>query len=106
MMKHLLPPSPSSAPPSAPSARAQTVAQEWPTRAVKLYVLFGPSTPDMVARVADRRWRKQPFVVEDKPVQAGAISAATRLKAERQRARHRHRGAARHQRAAVRANCL
>jgi len=58
-------------------ARAQAVAQEWPTRAVKLYVPFGPgSTPDMVARViADRLTQKlgQPFVVEDKPGASGNL---------------------------------
>jgi tripartite-type tricarboxylate transporter receptor subunit TctC len=67
-------------------ARAQAVAQEWPTRAVKLYVPFGPgSTPDMVARViADRLAQKlgQPFVVEDKPGASGNLGTDAVAKAE------------------------
>src|SRR5258707_14731261 len=67
-------------------ARMQAVAQEWPTRAVKLYVPFGPgSTPDMVARViADRLAQKlgQPFVVEDKPGASGNLGTDAVAKAE------------------------
>jgi tripartite-type tricarboxylate transporter receptor subunit TctC len=66
--------------------RAQAVAQEWPSRAVKLYVPFGPgSTPDMVARViADRLAQKfgQPFVVEDKPGASGNLGTDAVAKAE------------------------
>jgi tripartite-type tricarboxylate transporter receptor subunit TctC len=65
---------------------AQAVAQEWPTRSVKLYVPFGPgSTPDMVARViADRLAQKlgQPFVVEDKPGASGNLGTDAVAKAE------------------------
>jgi tripartite-type tricarboxylate transporter receptor subunit TctC len=71
---------------SATSFGAQAVAQEWPTRAVKLYVPFGPgSTPDMVARViADRLAHKlgQPFVVEDKPGASGNLGTDAVAKAE------------------------
>src|SRR5258708_5389190 len=67
-------------------ARDQAVAKEWPTRAVKLYVPFGPgSTPDMVARViADRLAQKlgQPFVVEDKPGASGNLGTDAVAKAE------------------------
>jgi len=66
-------------------ARAQAVAQEWPTRPVKLYVPFGPgSTPDLVARViADRLAQKlgQPFVVEDKPGASGNLGTDAVAKA-------------------------
>ena len=65
---------------------AHAQAQEWPTRAVKLYVPFGPgSTPDMVARViADRLAQKlgQPFVVEDKPGASGNLGTDAVAKAE------------------------
>src|SRR5258708_12316713 len=67
-------------------AVAQAIAQEWPTRPVKLYVPFGPgSTPDMVARViADRLAQKlgQPFVVEDKPGASGNLGTDAVAKAE------------------------
>src|SRR5260370_132161 len=67
-------------------ALMQAVGQEWPTRAVKLYVPFGPgSTPDMVARViADRLAQKlgQPFVVEDKPGASGNLGTDAVAKAE------------------------
>ena len=59
---------------------------DWPTRAVKLYVPFGPgSTPDMVARVmADRLQQKlgQPFMVEDKPGASGNLGTDAVAKAE------------------------
>jgi tripartite-type tricarboxylate transporter receptor subunit TctC len=61
-------------------------AQEWPTRAVKIYIPFGPgSTPDMVGRmIADRLQQKlgQPFVVEDKPGASGNIGTDAVAKAE------------------------
>jgi tripartite-type tricarboxylate transporter receptor subunit TctC len=67
-------------------ARAQAGDQEWPVRAVKLYVPFGPgSTPDVVARViADRLAQKlgQPFVVEDKPGASGNLGTDAVAKAE------------------------
>ena len=66
--------------------RGQAIAQEWPARAVKLYVPFGAgSTPDMVARViADRLAQKlgQPFVVEDKPGASGNLGTDAVAKAE------------------------
>jgi tripartite-type tricarboxylate transporter receptor subunit TctC len=62
------------------------VAQEWPTRAVKIYIPFGPgSTPDMVGRmIADRLQQKlgQPFVIEDKPGASGNIGTDAVAKAE------------------------
>jgi tripartite-type tricarboxylate transporter receptor subunit TctC len=65
---------------------AQAVAQEWPTRTVKLYVPFGPgSTPDLVGRmIADRLQQKlgQPFVVEDKPGASGNLGTDAVAKAE------------------------
>src|SRR5579871_6813598 len=66
--------------------RAQAVAPEWPSRAVKLYVPFGScSTLDMVARViAERLAPKlgQPFVVEDKPGASGNLGTDAVAKAE------------------------
>src|SRR5499426_2391167 len=71
---------------SVASLGAQAVAQEWPSRPVKLYVPFGPgSTPDMVARlIADRLAQKlsQPFVVEDKPGASGNLGTDAVAKAE------------------------
>jgi tripartite-type tricarboxylate transporter receptor subunit TctC len=65
---------------------AQAIAQEWPTRTVKLYVPFGPgSTPDLVGRmIADRLQQKlgQPFVVEDKPGASGNLGTDAVAKAE------------------------
>jgi tripartite-type tricarboxylate transporter receptor subunit TctC len=65
---------------------SQAIAQDWPTRPVKLYVPFGPgSTPDVVARViADRLAQKlgQPFVVEDKPGASGNLGTDAVAKAE------------------------
>jgi tripartite-type tricarboxylate transporter receptor subunit TctC len=61
-------------------------AQEWPNRAVKIYIPFGPgSTPDMVGRmIADRLQQKlgQPFVIEDKPGASGNIGTDAVAKAE------------------------
>jgi len=66
--------------------RTDAVAQEWPSRPVKLYVPFGPgSTPDMVARlIGDRLAQKlgQPFVVEDKPGASGNLGTDAVAKAE------------------------
>jgi len=65
---------------------AQAVAQEWPSRPVKLYIPFGPgSTPDMVGRlIAERLTQKlgQPFVVEDKPGASGNLGTDAVAKAE------------------------
>jgi tripartite-type tricarboxylate transporter receptor subunit TctC len=62
------------------------VAQEWPSRPVKIYIPFGPgSTPDMVGRmIADRLQQKlgQTFVVEDKPGASGNIGTDAVAKAE------------------------
>ena len=61
-------------------------AQEWPTRAVKIYIPFGPgSTPDLVGRmIADRLQQKlgQAFVIEDKPGASGNIGTDAVAKAE------------------------
>jgi tripartite-type tricarboxylate transporter receptor subunit TctC len=61
-------------------------AQEWPSRAVKIYIPFGPgSTPDLVGRmIADRLQQKlgQPFVIEDKPGASGNIGTDAVAKAE------------------------
>jgi len=50
-------------------------AQDWPTKAVKIVVPFGPgSTPDVVARlIADHLQKKlgQPFLIENKPGAGG-----------------------------------
>src|SRR5947199_6226923 len=52
-------------------APAAAAAQDWPTKAVRIIVPFGPgSTPDMVARlIADHMQQKlgQPFVIENRP---------------------------------------
>jgi tripartite-type tricarboxylate transporter receptor subunit TctC len=67
-------------------ATSFAAAQDWPTRAVKLIVPFGPgSTPDIVARViADDLQQRlgQPFVIENKPGASGntgtdAVAKAT-----------------------------
>lgn len=61
-------------------------APDWPTRAVRLIVPFGPgSTPDIIARIiADRLHERlgQPFVVEDKPGASGNIGTDAVAKAE------------------------
>jgi len=71
---------------AAISFSAQTAAQEWPSRPVKLYIPFGPgSTPDMVGRlIAERLAQKlgQPFVVEDKPGASGNLGTDAVAKAE------------------------
>jgi tripartite-type tricarboxylate transporter receptor subunit TctC len=71
---------------SAATVTAPALAQEWPTRPVKLYIPFGPgSTPDMVGRlIADRLTQKlgQPFVVEDKPGASGNLGTDAVAKAE------------------------
>src|SRR6201993_4852162 len=52
-------------------AAATAVAQEWPTKTVRIIVPFGPgSTPDMVGRlIADHMQQTlgQPFVIENRP---------------------------------------
>ena len=52
-------------------ACAPAAAQDWPTKAVKIIVPFGPgSTPDLIGRMlADHMQQKlgQPFVVENRP---------------------------------------
>ena len=67
-------------------ASFSATAQEWPTRAVKIYVPFGAgSTPDVVARmIGDRLQQKlgQPFVVEDKPGASGNLGTDAVAKAE------------------------
>jgi len=67
-------------------ASAPAVAQDWPTKAVKVVVPFGPgSTPDMVARViADRLQQKlgQSFVIENKPGASGNLGTDAVAKAE------------------------
>src|SRR6266540_1694507 len=61
-------------------------AQEWPVKAVRIMVPFGPgSTPDLVARlIADKLQLKlgQPFVVENKPGASGNIGTDAVAKAE------------------------
>ncbi|HYC16901.1 MAG TPA: tripartite tricarboxylate transporter substrate binding protein [Pseudolabrys sp.] len=60
------------------AAATPVVAQEWPTKTVRIVVPFGPgSTPDIVARlVADGLQQKYPastFIVEDKPGASGNL---------------------------------
>jgi tripartite-type tricarboxylate transporter receptor subunit TctC len=54
---------------------APAVAQEWPSKPVRIIVPFGPgSTPDIVARMIAEHLQKslnQPFVVENKPGASG-----------------------------------
>ena len=54
-----------------------TCAQDWPTRAVRMVVPFGPgSTPDLVARLLAERLQQMfgaPFTVENKPGASGNI---------------------------------
>ena len=61
-------------------------AQDWPTKAVKIIVPFGPgSTPDIVARlIADHLQKKlgQPFVIENKPGASGNSGTDAVAKAE------------------------
>jgi tripartite-type tricarboxylate transporter receptor subunit TctC len=62
------------------------VAQDWPTKPVRVVVPFGPgSTPDVVARlVADHLQHTlgQPFVVENKPGASGNTGTDAVAKAE------------------------
>ena len=62
------------------------VAQEWPTKTVRIIVPFGPgSTPDAVARlIGDRLQQKlgQPFVIENKPGASGNLGTDAVAKAE------------------------
>jgi tripartite-type tricarboxylate transporter receptor subunit TctC len=67
-------------------ALAPAAAQDWPTKAVKIVVPFGPgSTPDLVARlIADRLQSKfgQSFVIENKPGASGNLGTDAVAKAE------------------------
>jgi tripartite-type tricarboxylate transporter receptor subunit TctC len=67
-------------------ALVPAAGQDWPTRAVRIVVPFGPgSTPDMVARlVADGLQQKlgQPFVIENKPGASGNLGTDAVAKAE------------------------
>src|SRR5215212_5510455 len=62
------------------------VAQDWPTKPVRVIVPFGPgSTPDIVARlIAEQLQQKlgQPFVVENKPGASGNTGTDAVAKAE------------------------
>lgn len=62
------------------------LAQEWPSRPVKLYIPFGPgSSVDLVGRlIADRLAQRlgQPFVIEDKPGASGNLGTDAVAKAE------------------------
>jgi tripartite-type tricarboxylate transporter receptor subunit TctC len=61
-------------------------AQDWPTKAVRIIVPFGPgSTPDVVARLLAERLQQtfgQPFTVENKPGASGNIGTDAVAKAE------------------------
>jgi tripartite-type tricarboxylate transporter receptor subunit TctC len=69
----------------AAEAQAQAQAQEWPQRAVRIVVGFGPgSTPDLMARLVGERLQPrlgQPFVVENKAGAGGNLAAETVAKA-------------------------
>jgi tripartite-type tricarboxylate transporter receptor subunit TctC len=60
-------------------------AQDWPAKAVKIVVPFGPgSTPDVVARlIADHLQKKlgQPFLIENKPGASGNLGTDAVAKA-------------------------
>jgi tripartite-type tricarboxylate transporter receptor subunit TctC len=63
---------------AATPALAQTLAQAWPAKTVRIVVPFGPgSTPDIVARlIADGLQQKYPtsaFVIENRPGASGNI---------------------------------
>ena len=62
------------------------VAQEWPSKPVRIIVPFGPgSTPDVIARLlADRLQAKlnAPFVIENKPGASGNIGTDAVAKAD------------------------
>jgi tripartite-type tricarboxylate transporter receptor subunit TctC len=68
------------------AASLPAVAQEWPSKSVRIIVPFGPgSTPDVVARlVAERLQQKfgQPFVIENRPGASGNIGTDAVAKAE------------------------
>ena len=71
---------------AATPALAQTLAQTWPPKTVRIVVPFGPgSTPDIVARlVADGLQQKYPasaFVIENKPGASGNIGTDVVAKA-------------------------
>ena len=71
---------------AATPAPAQTLAQTWPPKTVRIVVPFGPgSTPDIVARlVADGLQQKYPasaFVIENKPGASGNIGTDVVAKA-------------------------
>ena len=67
-------------------APAAAVAQEWPTKTVRIMVPFGPgSTPDIVARLlAERLQAKlgQTFIVENKPGASGNTGTDAVAKAD------------------------
>ena len=67
-------------------AAVPALAQDWPTRSVKLIVPFAAgATPDIVARMlADELQAKlgQPFVVENKPGASGNLGTDAVAKAE------------------------
>jgi tripartite-type tricarboxylate transporter receptor subunit TctC len=67
-------------------AAAPAVAQDWPSKTVKIMVPFGPgSTPDVVARlVADKLQQRlgQNFIIENKPGASGNIGTDAVAKAE------------------------
>jgi tripartite-type tricarboxylate transporter receptor subunit TctC len=62
-----------------------TCAQDWPNRAVRMVVPFGPgSTPDLVARLLAERLQQMfgaPFTVENKPGASGNIGTDAVAKA-------------------------
>jgi tripartite-type tricarboxylate transporter receptor subunit TctC len=62
-----------------------TCAQDWPTRAVRMVVPFGPgSTPDLVARLLAERLQQMfgaPFTVENRPGASGNIGTDAVAKA-------------------------
>jgi tripartite-type tricarboxylate transporter receptor subunit TctC len=64
----------------------QVVAQDWPTKNVRIVVPFGPgSTPDLVARLIAERLQQrlgQSFSVENKPGASGNIGTDAVAKAE------------------------
>lgn len=59
--------------------------EEWPQRAVRIIVPFGPgSTPDVVARIVGEKLQKrhgQPFIVENRPGAGGMIGTDLAAKA-------------------------
>jgi tripartite-type tricarboxylate transporter receptor subunit TctC len=67
-------------------AAAPAIAQDWPSKTVKIMVPFGPgSTPDVVARlVADKLQQRlgQNFIIENKPGASGNIGTDAVAKAE------------------------